>query len=86
MPDSEGIENSQIGNFIPLEERYNQLCDSEELNKKMEIYSQSEFSSARGFVSRYKDKTFDPSDRTKYLGRLMYNNILQLNQFDFDED
>lgn len=86
LPDSEGIENSQIGNFIPLEERYNQLCDSEELNKKMEFYSQSEFSSARGFVSRYKDKTFDPSDRTKYLGRLMYNNILQLNQFDFDKD
>lgn len=85
-PDNESIENSQIGNLIPLEEHYNHQCGDKQLSQKYEIYSKSNFTSTRNIANRYKGKEFDPNKRTEFLARLIYNNILELNQFDFSND
>ena len=44
------------------------------------MYEQSNFSTARGIKQRYAGKEFNPSQRTKYLAKLVYNNILELEQ------
>ena len=86
LPDSESIENSQIGNLIPLEETLNRRCKTKPLSQKYDIYDESNFASARGVSARYKEKEFDASQRTEFLARLIYNNILELDQFEFKID
>lgn len=86
LPDSESIDNSQIGNLIPLEESLNRRCDTKPLSEKYVIYSESNFASARGVSALYVDKEFKASQRTEFLARLIYNNILELNQLDFTID
>lgn len=86
LPDSDKIENSQIGNLIPLEEFLNKRCGTKILSDKYAIYSESSFRSARNVVERYKKKEFNPTQRTEVMAKLMYNNILQLNQNDFSKD
>ena len=86
LPDSVGIASAQIGNIIPLEESLNRRCASKSLNEKYAIYGESGFTSARNVAVRYREKEFDPASRTTYLAKLMYNNILELNQFDFSQD
>ena len=86
LPDSEGIANAQIGNLIPLEESLNRRCANKTLSDKYNYYAESSFTSARNIATRYKGKAFEPSKRTEYLAKLMYNNILELNQFDFSKD
>lgn len=85
LPDSEGIANAQIGNLIPLEESLNRRCAAKTLEEKYDIYGESGFTSARNVAKRNKGKTFDPAKRTEFLAKLMYNNILELNQFDFSK-
>ncbi len=51
-----------------------------------DFYERSSFTSARGIATRFREKPFDPSKRTEYLAKLMYNNILELNQFDYSKD
>ena len=80
LPDSEGIANAQIGNLIPLEESLNRRCANKTLSDKYNYYAESSFTSARNIATRYKGKAFEPSKRTEYLAKLMYNNILELNQ------
>ena len=86
LPDSEGIENAQIGNLIPLEDALNRSCANKSLTAKCDFYEKSSFTSARGIATRFREKPFDPSKRTEYLAKLMYNNILELNQFDYSKD
>jgi len=86
LPDSESETNSQIGNLIPLEQTLNDRCGSKALAEKYLIYLESSFKSARGFTERYKGKEFSPEGRTRFLAKLVYNNILELNQFDFDRE
>ncbi len=86
LPDAEDIKNSQIGNLIPLEENLNGNLGNKPLNEKWDVYDRSGFSSCRGVAKRYKGKKFNPDDRTEFLAKLMYNNILALNQFDFSND
>lgn len=86
LPDSDNIENSQIGNLIPLEEQLNHRCDAKSLSEKYAIYSESNFVSARGVASQYAGKEFKAPQRTEFLAQLIYNNILELNQFDFNID
>ncbi len=83
LPDSESSENAQIGNLIPLEQRLNEKCDNRLLDEKMMEYQKSNFFTARGIETRYKEEKFVPENRTKYLARLVYNNILELNQLEF---
>lgn len=82
LPDSQGEANAHIGNMIPLESRLNGLCKDKKLEEKYDLYEKSNFSTARGIKNRYAGKEFDPSKRTKYLAKLVYNNILELEQID----
>lgn len=86
LPDSDGITNAQIGNLIPLEDALNRSCANKSLTDKCGFYEKSSFTSARGIATRFREKPFDPSKRTEYLAKLMYNNILELNQFDYSKD
>ena len=86
VPDSAGIESAQIGNLIPLERALNDRCGARPVEEKLAIYAESGFATARGVSTRFKGKTFEPKNRTEYLARLMYNNILELNQYDFSLD
>lgn len=86
LPDSDGITNAQIGNIIPLEDALNRSCANKSLTDKCDFYEKSSFTSARGIATRFREKPFDPSKRTEYLAKLMYNNILELNQFDYSKD
>lgn len=86
LPDSESINNAQIGNLIPLEERLNARCETKPFNEKLVIFSESNFASARGIQKHYATKTFDPTKRTEFLARMIYNNVLELDQLDFNID
>lgn len=86
LPDSDGITNAQIGNLIPLEDALNRSCANKSLTDKCGFGKKSSFTSARGIATRFREKPFDPSKRTEYLAKLMYNNILELNQFDYSKD
>lgn len=86
LPDSDGITNAQIGNLIPLEDALNRSYANKSLTDKCGFYEKSSFTSARGIATRFREKPFDPSKRTEYLAKLMYNNILELNQFDYSKD
>lgn len=86
LPDSEDEKNSQIGNLIPLEYKLNERAKDKPLLEKLPLYEESNFRSARSFAERYAKKEFDPEKRTDFLAQLIYNNILELNQFDFSND
>lgn len=86
LSDSTDIRHSQIGNLIPLEERLNEKLGDKPLEEKYDTYQQSEFTSCRNMAARYRDKKFNPESRTEFLAKTMYNNILELNQFDFSND
>lgn len=76
LPDCEGIENAQIGNLFFLEQKLNERCGTKPLSEKYDIYNQSALMCPKGFVQRYRNKDFSPSDRTIFLAKLIYNNIL----------
>lgn len=76
LPDSDGITNAQIGNLIPLEDALNRSCANKSLTDKCGFYEKSSFTSARGIATRFREKPFDPSKRTEYLAKLMYNSFL----------
>ena len=86
LPDAEDIKNSQIGNLIPLEEKLNGNLGKKPLSEKWDVYEKSAFFSCRSVAKRYKSKSFDPQKRTEFLAKLMFNNVLELNQFDFSKD
>lgn len=86
LPDCQSELHAQIGNLIPLEDRLNDRCKDKVLADKCLIYQGSIFCSARGFAERYADKEFIPEKRSEFLAKLIYNNILELDQFDFSED
>lgn len=79
LPDCERIENAQIGNLFYLEENLNRLCASKPMEQKIDIYEKSSLTSPKGFAKRYRNKEFNPADRTVFLARLIYNNILEIN-------
>lgn len=78
LPDAESSDNVQIGNMFLLEETLNKRCGNKPLNEKYSIYDESVLSCPKGFVSRYKDKPFNPQNRTIFLAKLLYNNILNI--------
>lgn len=86
--DSQGEENAQIGNLIPLEESLNHRCDNVAVVQKLDIYEESNFATARKLAKRIeKDhKPFEPKKRSKYLGEMLYNEILKfLNEDNIDK-
>ena len=86
LPDTDTIENAQIGNLIPLEERLNRRCGIKPFDQKCELYKESSYTTARNVATRYQGKPFNAEQRTAFLAKLMYNNILELNQFDFSRE
>ena len=79
LPDSEGEENAQIGNILPLEDALNRSCKAKSLDEKIPIYRKSNYAITRGFAERYGNnpKDFDPVKRTKYLAELIYDYIVR---------
>lgn len=86
LPDSENDVNAHIGNLIPLEHKLNEKCGNKPVTEKYEIYADSDFMTARHIAERYKNKEIDIANRTEFLCKLIYNNILQLTQLDYSED
>ena len=83
-PDSESIKNAIIGNLIPLEEALNENGGSLLPEEKTKNYQTSKFATARNMAIRINRGNFDIDLRTKFLARLIYNNILQFEQIDFN--
>ncbi len=83
--DSENDANAHIGNLIPLESKLNDQCGNKNLIEKLPIYEDSAFVTARHFAKRYASKEFDVEKRTEFLCRMIYKNILELNQLEYSE-
>lgn len=78
LPDCENIENAQIGNLFYLEKSLNEQCADKKLEEKIEIYEKSSLMAPVGFTKRYKNKDFKPQSRTDFLAKLIYNNVLRI--------
>ncbi|MCL2682625.1 MAG: DUF262 domain-containing HNH endonuclease family protein [Bacteroidales bacterium] len=76
LPDSEGVNNAQIGNLFLLESNLNRRCADKPIEEKYEIYNESALMCPRKFVERYQGKEFIPANRTKFLAELIYNKVL----------
>ena len=76
LPDSQSVNNAQIGNLFLLEKNLNRRCKDKSLSEKFPIYNESVLMCPRGFVRRYQNKEFAPEERTVFLARFIYNNIL----------
>ncbi|MBQ3459820.1 MAG: DUF262 domain-containing protein [Solobacterium sp.] len=79
--DSEGVNNGQIGNLLPLEEHLNKRCIGKSFAEKLVIYSESSFYTTRSFSKRFTEQQFNPEKRTEYLADLFYKSVLK-NKFD----
>lgn len=80
LPDYDCIENAQIGNLIFLESGLNKECSTKPLEEKIKIYEKSVLQGPRNFSKRYKNKQFFPSERTSFLAKIIYNNILGISE------
>lgn len=78
LPDCESIDNAQIGNLFYLEESLNRQCADKKLEEKIRIYEKSSLMAPVGFAKRYKNKDFEPQNRTAFLAKLVYNNVLRI--------
>lgn len=85
LPDSEDEQNAHIGNLIPLEEHLNRRCANKSFEEKLKIYSESNFRMARNITDRYEGKEFSIEGRTRIMAKMIYNNVLELMQLDFDK-
>ena len=77
-PDSQGEENACIGNLIPLEKGLNDRCEDNIVQDKIKIYEDSGFSTARKLAKRIEkdDGIFDSKKRSSYLGKMLYDDIV----------
>lgn len=77
-PDSQGEENACIGNLIPLEKGLNDRCEDNIVQDKIKIYEDSGFSTARKLAKRIEkdDGIFDSKKRSSYLGKMIYDDIV----------
>ena len=76
LPDADSIENAQIGNMLFIEETLNKRCGNKTISGKIEIYKESALQLPRLFAMRYGNTDFRPEQRTEFLARFFYNNIL----------
>lgn len=78
LDDSLSDENGQIGNLIPLEESNNGNANRKKYESKIDIYKKSNYITARKFAERFPNESgFNPSNRTEYLAKVFYDNILK---------
>ena len=78
LPDCERIENAQIGNLFCIEEALNRKCADKSLSEKIKIYEKSSLMIPVAFATRYRNQEFNPDNRTVFLAKLIYNNILHI--------
>ena len=77
LPDSEAIENCQIGNLLPLEDYLNQKCGNIPFEEKLHVYQDSNYKTTRDFAKRYlQNINFNPRKRGEILANEFYDNIL----------
>ncbi len=83
LPDSESEKNAMIGNLLPLEENLNALCKNKPLSEKLPIYKRSNYAITRNFANRQENigQEFDPEKRNSYLGKLLYDDILGIHEY-----
>ena len=83
LPDSESEKNAIIGNLLPLEENLNALCKNKPLLEKLHIYKRSNYAITRNFANRQENiaQEFDPEKRNNYLGKLLYDEILGIQEY-----
>ncbi|MCI9175628.1 MAG: hypothetical protein HFH49_11935 [Lachnospiraceae bacterium] len=58
----------------------NKQCADKRLEEKIGIYEKSSLMAPVGFAKRYKNKDFEPKNRTVFLARLIYNNVLRIDE------
>ena len=77
-PDSQGEENACIGNLIPLEKGLNDRCEDNIVQDKIKIYEDTGYSTARKLAKRIEkdDGIFDSKKRSSYLGKMLYDDIV----------
>lgn len=82
LPDSETDKAYIIGNIIPLELNINNNAGANDLSSKVQMYKRSGFMTTQTFVRNYEGKTiFDVEKRTHRLAKLVYDDILKLDDF-----
>ena len=88
LPDSQGTENAQIGNILPLEESLNRRCEDRPLVEKIPIYKESCFAITRNFANRYEHQieTFSPQKRAQYMAEQIYEAITNNTRTLFDSN
>lgn len=87
-PDSQGEENACIGNLVPLEKGLNERCKAKNVQEKIIIYKDSNFATARKLANRIEKRNgiFDSKKRSSYLGKMLYDDIVNyLNEENVEE-
>ena len=82
LPDSQDSENALIGNIILLEDNINQNCKNKAFKDKLDFYKKSNYKMAREFANRYENDDFVPQKRARFLAKMIYDDILHLNQIE----
>lgn len=74
LPDSQGEENANIGNLLPLEDALNEKCKDKKLSEKIPFYKKSSFKSVQQFVKRYENnlESFQIEKRRDCLANEFY--------------
>ena len=79
LPDSQGAVNAQIGNLLPLEKELNDKCKDKSFAEKIIFYQQSNFSTVKIFLERYKNgfESTDIDKRQSNLAKDFYEHIIR---------
>lgn len=77
LPDSQDRANAIIGNLMPLEKNINESCKDKQLEEKIPLYDNSNFTTARNVANRYRDNvgTFNINFRATRMADELYNEI-----------
>ena len=77
LPDSQDRANAIIGNLMPLEKNINESCKDKQLEEKISLFFNSNFTTARNVANRYRDNvgSFNINIRTTRMADELYNEI-----------
>ena len=77
--DSKDVKNARIGNLIPLERKLNESLKDMDAIDKVDTYYKSAFSTTRNMAKRIEEKGHNTEERTEYLAKFLYYEVLQMN-------
>ena len=79
LPDSDGEENSEIGNLMLLEKKINDECKNKPLSEKLDLYSKSELYEPNQLVLQHaREKEFNIGKRTEQIAEDLYSYISKI--------